>query len=122
MVDLLPHINDLIKPLGAQIELSYNGIDASIPLIVLSEVDNRATVIGDAEELYSEVTIQTDVYHYDEHSARTLAREAAEKMTASGFRRSFSSPLGEDGIYRYTMRFSVTVDEARKMLLCGGNS
>lgn len=122
MVDLLPHVNDLLKPIGAQIELSYNGIDASIPLIVLSEVDNRATVIADAEELYSEVTIQTDIYHYNEQSARTLALEVAEKMTASGFRRSFSSPLGEDELYRYTMRFSVKVDEARKMLLCGGNS
>lgn len=121
MVDLLPHVRDLLEPLGAQIELSYNGIDAAIPLIVLSEVDNRVTAIADAEELYSEVTIQTDVYHYDEYRARTLAMEAAEIMTASGFRRSFSSPLGEDELFRYTMRFSVTVDEARKLLLCGGN-
>lgn len=121
MVDLLPHVRDILAPLGAQIELSYNGIDAAIPLIVLSEVDNRATAIADAEELYSEVTIQTDVYHYDEYRARTLAMEAAEKMTASGFRRSFSSPLGEDGIYRYTMRFSVTVNEARELLFSGGN-
>lgn len=121
MVDLLPHVNDLLKPLGAQIELSYNGINASIPLIVLSEVDNRATAISDAQELYSEVTIQTDIYHYTEQSTRTLAQEVSQKMTASGFRRSFSSPLGEDELFRYTMRFSVTVDEARKMLLCGGN-
>ncbi len=121
MVDLLPHVRDILAPLGAQIELSYSGIETEIPLIVLSEVDNRAAAITDAEELYSEVTIQTDVYHYDEYQARTLARKAAEKMTASGFRRSFSSPLGEDGLYRYTMRFSVTVNEARKMLLCGGN-
>ncbi|MDE7234971.1 MAG: hypothetical protein K2N29_07965 [Ruminiclostridium sp.] len=121
MVDLLPHVRDLLTPLGAPIELSYSGIDTEIPLIVLSEADNRATAIADAEELYSEVTVQTDVYHYDEYSARTLAREVAEKMTASGFRRSFSSPLGEDVIFRYTMRFSVTVNEARKLLFSGRN-
>ncbi|MCM1335306.1 MAG: hypothetical protein NC084_12835 [Bacteroides sp.] len=121
MIDLLPHVRDLLAPLGAGIELSYSGIEAEMPLIVLSEVDNRATALTDGGELYSEVTIQTDVYHEDEYEARTLAREVAAKMTASGFRRSFSSPLGEDGLFRYTMRFSVTADETRKLLLYGGN-
>lgn len=121
MVDLLPHVRDLLAPLGAGIELSYSGIEIELPLIVLSEVDNRASAIADGEELFSEVAIQTDVYHEDEYGARTLAREVAAKMTASGFRRSFSSPLGEDGLFRYAMRFSATADETRKLLLCGGN-
>lgn len=121
MVDLLPYVRDLLAPLGAQIELSYSGIQADIPLIVLSEADNRVSAIADAEEVYSEVTVQTDVYEYKEYDARALAAKVAGIMTAAGFRRSFSSPIGEDDLFRYTMRFSVTVNEKDSLLYAGGN-
>lgn len=116
MIDLLPHVRDVLAPIGAQIELSYNGIEATIPLIVLSEVDNRASVVADAEELYSAISVQLDIYHYDERNAREIALQAANLMTAAGFTRSYSSPIAEDNLFRYTTRFDTTAFEAKKLL------
>lgn len=116
MVDLLPHVADVLSTTGAQIELSYNDISATIPLIVLSEIDNRSAIVSDSSEVYSGVTVQVDIYHYDEQRARELAIKAAELMTAAGFRRSYSSPIHEDNLFRYTMRFGATVYEAKALL------
>lgn len=116
MIDILPHVRDVLEPTGAQIELTYNDISTTMPLIVLSEIDNRASVISDADELYSAISVQLDIYHYDEPNARETAIQAANIMTSAGFRRSYSSPIHEDNLFRYTMRFSVTVYEAKKLL------
>lgn len=116
MLDLLPYVAETLKSTGSQIELSYNDISATIPLIVLSEIDNRAKVIADNSEMYSGATVQLDIYHYDELRARNLAIEASNLMTAAGFRRSYSSPIHEDNLFRYTMRFGATVYESKKLL------
>lgn len=121
MVDLLPHVRDLLAPLGAQIELSYNDISAEMPLIVLSEVGNMEQAAPDGVELLSNVTVQTDIYHTTEHAARLLAISAARIMTAAGFRR-MSGPSGkEDDLYRETLTFSTTVDESASMLYRGAS-
>ncbi len=46
MKDLIPYAAELLAVTGAQIELSYNGISAEIPLIVLSEINNIFDAVG----------------------------------------------------------------------------
>lgn len=121
MIDILPYVAELLAPTNAQFELSYNGITANIPLIVISETDNRADIIVDGADVYSGIAVQLDCYHYDDERVRSLAIAASGYMTTAGFRRSSFSALPEQNLKRITMTFAASVDEISKRLYSGAN-
>ncbi len=120
MVDILPFFSSVIEPLGAQTETSYNDLSATIPLIVLTQLDNSTQVAYDDGDLYSSVEIQADVYEFSEQAAFRLAIKVNDLATAAGFRRTFSESIKEDNLCRHTLKFSATVDEKAMRLYRGG--
>lgn len=110
MTDLLPVVRDVLKPIGAQIELSYNNISAEFPLIVLTETSNTSDVIADGAEWISNIEIQVDIYEFSFKKAVNLAKVVSEKLISTGFRRTFAQSSKEDDVERYTLLFSCLLD------------
>ena len=121
MKDLIPYAAELLAPTGAQIELSYNGIDADIPLIVLSEINNSADIITEDTEQFSSISIQLDIYHFTEEKARSLGIKVSKIMTKAGFRRSSSQMTTENELKRYMLQFDCGIDNNDR-IYCGGNN
>lgn len=119
MKDLLPLVAEKLSPI-AQVELSYNGINAELPLIILSETDNMAAIIADNSEWASSITIQVDCYHHGEKAVKDVALKASEILTSCGFRRTIGQLLKEDNLDRYTMQFNCVVDAVNR-IYCGNN-
>lgn len=121
MKDLIPYAAELLAKTGAQIELSYNGIDADIPLIVLSEINNSADIITEDTEQFSSISIQVDIYEFTEQKARNLGIEVSDIMTAAGFRRSMSQMTTENELKRYMLQFDCGIDNNDR-IYCGANN
>ncbi|MGN0655291.1 MAG: hypothetical protein ACI4KR_00720 [Ruminiclostridium sp.] len=122
MVDLIPYVNSLLESTGAQIELSYNDVDATLPLIVLTETENSADVIIDGKDAFSRISIQLDIYHYNHRQTRELVNTVNDIMTKAGFRRRLSPPASEDDIVRATVVYSCSVDEKSGRIYGGADS
>lgn len=120
MVDLIPFAARLLEQTGAQLELSYSDFEAELPLIVLSEADNSSAVISEGGDLFSTVTLQTDIYDETEERARRLSIEVSGIMTKAGFRRSVCQMIQEENIKRCMMRFTAAVDENSRRLYSSG--
>lgn len=121
MIDILPYIAQLLEPTGAQIELSFNDVSATLPLIVLSEISNIASVITEGEERISDVTVQLDIYAETEEHVRSSAVCASRILTAAGFRRSSATPQSEDGLKRLTLDFTAKIDSGMGIIYPGAN-
>lgn len=121
MKDLIPYAAELLAITGAQIELSYNGISAEIPLIVLSEINNIADIITEDTEQFSSISIQADIYHFTEEKARNLGINVSNIMTKAGFRRSSSQMMTENELKRYMLQFDCGIDNNDR-IYCGINN
>lgn len=111
MKDLLPYIAESLQSV-AQVELSYTGISANLPLVVLTEVDNSAAIIADNRECASMITVQVDCYAIGEKAVKDTAIAVSEILTGKGLRRATGQLTKEDNLDRYMMQFDCIVDSA----------
>jgi hypothetical protein len=109
MVDLLPHVAELLAPTKAQIELAWQDTTTTLPLIVLSMPTNTATT-SDGAEIWSDITIQVDAFDADKLSLITLVKGIDDIMTPAGFTRSIAQPFTENGLERYMMQYRAGVN------------
>ena len=111
MVDILPHVAELLRPLGFQIEQSYRDTSVTFPLCVLSCPSNTAEV-ADCKEMFSHITVQIDVYTLDKDDTMSAAKQVDTVMIAGGFRRSVAQPFTEGELERYMLQFNCGVDSS----------
>jgi len=116
MIDMIPHVAELLAPLGAQIELSWQDTVVTFPLIVLSVPSNMATT-SDGSEVLTNVTVQVDVYTLGKKATVDLAAAIDEIMTPAGFTRMTAQPLTEGELERCMMQYSCTVDFTHENIL-----
>lgn len=116
MIDIIPHVAELLTPLGAQIELSWQDTVVTFPLIVLSAPSNMATTSGGSEVL-TNITMQVDAFTLDKKGTIDLAASIDAIMTPAGFTRIIAQPLTENGMERYLMQYSCTVDFTHENIL-----
>ncbi len=116
MIDMIPHVAELLAPLGTQIELSWQDTVVNFPLIVLSVPSNMATTSGGSEML-TNITVQVDAYTLDKKDTADLAAAIDEIMTPAGFTRSIAQPLTEGDLERCLMQYSCTVDFTHENIL-----
>lgn len=109
MVDLLPHVAELLAPTKAQIELAWQDTTTTLPLIVLSMPTNTATTNGGAE-IWSDITIQVDAFTVDKKSTMDLAQTIDAIMTPNGFTRSIAQLFTENGLERYMMQYTAKLN------------
>lgn len=114
MKDILPYVAQLLKGV-AQVELAYTGISAVLPLIVLTETDNSASIIADHKEWASAITVQVDCYADSEKRVKDVAIAASDILTEHGFRRATGQLLREDDLDRYMMLFDCVVDAVNRV-------
>lgn len=115
MHDLLPYAAEKLKAGGYSPELSYNGISAKLPAVVLSEVSNTAASVTDNAEWLSRVTVQIDVYAETDKAARENALNISNIMTAGGFYRSSFLSVRENELKRIMLQFSCSVDSKNRI-------
>lgn len=108
MIDIRPHVAELLASLNAQIEPEYRDTFVTFPLIVLTEIDNAGT-ISDCTEVYSTITLQVDSYTLDKKETLDLAASVDEILTANGFKRRGGRPLKDGELERYTATYDVYV-------------
>ena len=111
MIDVLPYIAEQLGSI-ADVELSFNDCRRSLPCIILSELDNSASVVLSGTDRYSLITLQLDIYDRDEETVRGIAAEVNEILAAKGIRRNFSQFLTDEDVPRMCMRYRFGVDEA----------
>ena len=111
MVDILPHVAELLRPLGFQIEQSYRDTSVTFPLVVLSCPSNTAEMC-DCKEMFSHITVQVDVYTLDKDATMAAAQQVDAAMTAGGFRRSAAQPFTEGELERFMMQFLCGIDSS----------
>lgn len=116
MIDIIPHVVELLAPTGAQIELSWRDTYVSFPLIVLSAPANTGTTSGGSEVL-TNITVQVDAFTLDKKSTIDLAKAIDEIMIPAGFTRGIAQPLPEGELERYMMQYSCTVDYTHQNIL-----
>ncbi len=121
MKDVIPYVAELLRATGAQIELSYNDISATFPLIVITETQNASSVIVDGVEWFSDVGIQLDLYGHKEEEIRMLEAQASDILLLSGFRRSYGQWMTESGMKRRMLQFSCSIDRYNR-IYCGANT
>lgn len=109
MIDIIPHVAELLATTGAQIELSWRDTYVTFPLIVLSTPTNAATTNGGAE-VFTNITVQVDAYTLDKKATIDLAQSIDAIMTPAGFTRGICQPSTEDGMERYMMQYSCKVN------------
>ena len=116
MIDIIPHVKELLTPLGAQTEQGYSDTRVSFPLIVLTVPSNVATTSGKTEG-FTRITVQDDVYTADKDDTFALAQKVDEIMTANGFTRTMAEPFTEGGAERFMMHFSCAVNFTHKHII-----
>lgn len=116
MVDLIPHIAGLLASTGAQIEASYRDTAVTFPLIVLTTTNNTAETAG-AAEMLSHVSVQLDCYALSKQAAVSAAQDADTIMTANGFKRGMSQTFTENGLERYMLQYTATLDYTHENIL-----
>ncbi len=116
MVDIKPFIAEQLKNLGT-VELSFNDSLNSLPVIVLTETENRAETVIENCDRISRITIQLDIYAENFEKAEAIAVEASGILTARGLRRGFSQTITDERVPRHCMRFSCGIDEASGRIL-----
>jgi|GEM_PF-2597422 len=116
MIDIIPHVAELLATTGAQIELSWQDTVVTFPLIVLSVPSNMATTSGGSEVL-TNVTVQVDAYTLGKKATADLSAAIDEIMTPAGFTRSIAQPLTEGDLERCLMQYSCTVDFTHENIL-----
>ena len=109
MIDIIPHVAELLATTGAQIELSWRDTYVTFPLIVLSVPANMATTNGGAE-VFTNITVQVDAFTLDKKSTTDLAKSIDDIMIPAGFTRGICQPSTEDGMERYMMQYSCKVN------------
>lgn len=108
MIDILPHIANLLSSLDAQIELSYRDTDITLPLIVLTNVTNTAQTTGNIE-YYTRLSVQVDVYTEDKDDTYALADDVDDILIANGFTRQNAIAITE-ALERYQMTYTCNID------------
>lgn len=111
MIDILPHVAGLLRPLGYQVEQSFRSTEVTFPLVVLTCPSNTAETC-DCKEMFSHITVQVDVYTLDKDDTMTAACRADAAMTAGGFRRSVGQPFTEGELERFMMQFTCGIDSS----------
>ena len=109
MIDIIPHVANLLEPLGAQIELEYRNTEVTFPLIVLSTVSDVA-LTNDCVEYWTRLMIQIDAYTLDKYDTKILAEQIDSIMTANGFMRQNEFPVTEGDLERRQMSYSCNID------------
>lgn len=116
MHDLLPYIAQKLKAGGIDnVELSFNGIQTKLPLVVLTEVTNSAAIVADRTEYFSRISVQLDVYAENKKTVRETAQKISEIMTASGFNRGAVFFMPENSLERQMMTFSCNADSKKRL-------
>lgn len=117
MVDLIPHIADLLSSItGLQIEVAYRDTNVTFPLAVISTIGNSAETAG-AAEMLSRVSVQIDCYDLSKKGAVDTAKAVDEIMTANGFKRGITQPFTEGALERYMAQYSATIDYTHENIL-----
>lgn len=116
MIDILPHVAELLTPIGAQIELSFRDAYVSFPLIVLSVPSNTAMTCG-GSEYFTRITVQVDAYTLDKLSTVQLAQSIDEILTPAGFTRRTARPFTEGAMERCMMQYSCGVDYSHHRII-----
>lgn len=121
MIDILPYVRDILKPSGAQTELSENEFSATLPLITLTEVSNTAFAITEGKERLTKITIQLDMYDITPEKVRSLAGVVSLIMTEHGFRRQNGQFMKEDRLWRQMQEYSCIINNSTGLIYPGGN-
>ena len=116
MIDIIPHVANILAPTGAQIELSWQDTIVTFPLIVLSEPANAGTT-SDGSEVLTRLTVQVDSFTLDKKATKDLAKSIDEIMIPAGFTRSVGQPMTEGELERYMAQYSCTVDFTHENIL-----
>lgn len=115
MIDITTCIAALLEPMGAQFEISYEDISADFPLIVFTEIENKASIIVEGEEFYSSVAFQLDVYGHTVKYVNDLCCEISEILTKAGFRRTLAQWITEKGMKRRMLQFNGGIDNKNRV-------
>lgn len=116
MHDLLPYIARKLKDGGIEnVELSFSGAAAHLPLTVLTEVTNSAAIVADGTEYFSRISVQLDVYAENKKTVRETAQKISKIMTASGFNRGAVFFMPENSLERQMMTFSCNADSQNRI-------
>jgi len=116
MVDIIPHVAELLAPTGAQIELAWQDTLATFPLIVLSEPSNTGTTNGGAEVL-TRIHIQVDSFTLSKKVTKDLAMSVDAILIPAGFTRVNGQQTREGDLERYMAIYSCTLDYTHENIL-----
>ena len=116
MYDIKPIVNDLLEGIVGKdnVSDSYPESFNNPPYISFYELNNN-DVYKIKEELYTEISIQIDIWH--NRSTGTIAREVNEAINSIGLKRDFSRDIQDpSGMKRKTMRFKGKINNRTKIM------
>lgn len=116
MVDIKPFIGGLLGEL-VPIELSFNDNIVSLPVMVITETDNRSEVILSNSERISRISVQLDIYADTAKEAEELSEKINAVLISKGFKRSFSATIYDEKYPRRCLRYDCGVDEAERRII-----
>ena len=109
MIDIIPHVAEILAPLGAQIELSFSDTYVTFPLIVLTTASNVPETLGKVE-YYTRITVQVDAYTLDKGETVQLAKQIDDIMLENGFKLVNAFPVTEGELERLQMSYNCNID------------
>lgn len=109
MIDIIPHVAEILAPLGAQIELSFSDTYVTFPLIVLTTASNVPETLGKVE-YYTRITVQVDAYTLDKGETVQLAKQIDDIMLENGFKLVNAFPVTEGELERFQMSYNCNID------------
>lgn len=116
MVDIKPFLGEALGEL-APIELAFNDNFVSLPVMVITETENRSEVILSNNERVSRISVQLDIYADTAEDAEELSRQVNAVLISKGFKRSFSATIYDEKYPRRCLRYDCGVDEVEKRIL-----
>ena len=116
MVDIIPHIKELLQPLNAQIEQAFPDTTVTVPLITLRVISDIATT-NKCVEVFTRLVVQIDAYTHDKDETFALYQSINEIMTENGFTRNNAFPLPEGAFERYQMTYSCGIDISQNRII-----
>ena len=115
MINILPYIAEILAETGAQVEISENDFNATLPLVTLLEVSNISAVITEATEQVSDISIQLDIYDTTPEKVKSLSGVISSLMIAHGFRRGSGQLMKEDNLWREMQQYSCYIDSHNRI-------
>lgn len=109
MIDIIPHVAEILAPTGAQIELSFSDTYVTFPLIALTVPSNVPETL-DKVEYFTRITVQVDAYTLDKSDTVELAKQIDDIMLQNGFRLSNAFPVKEGELERIQMSYNCSID------------